>query len=169
MAHAHAAEGHHHIIPQSTLIKVFGGLIFLTVVTVLTAQLDLGALNVPLALAIALSKAALVVTFFMALKYDKRVNMLVFVVGTLFVVVFLTFTLFDVAFRGDLGNVSKHTITDMMRQEEALLANEPAPPTAATAPGDSTAALGADSVATDATATDTTAAPAAGDTTSAEP
>lgn len=170
MAHAHAhAEGHHHIIPMATLVKVFAGLIVLTVVTVLTAQLDLGAFNVPLALAIAIGKASLVVTIFMALKYDKKVNVLVFSVGILFVVVFLVFTLFDVAFRGDLGNVSTETITDMMREEEAIRARE-----AALAPGAEPGATGAaaDTTTSSTTAADTTgAAPATGgvDTTAAQP
>jgi cytochrome c oxidase subunit 4 len=116
----------HHIIPQSILLKVFGALIFFTVLTVLTAtQLDLGAFDVPLALAIAGSKAALVVMFFMALKYDNRVNTLTFVVGGIFVVVFLTFTLFDTAFRGDLSNVDPLTVEERTAEEERLRAREP--------------------------------------------
>lgn len=120
------AHGHHHIIPQKTLLKVFGALVFLTILTVLTAEfVDIGPLNVPLALAIAATKATLVVSVFMALKYDKRVNVLVFVVGTLFVGVFLVFTLFDTLWRGDLGNVGEMTIEDEVRVEEQLRAREP--------------------------------------------
>lgn len=152
-AHAHAAEGHvHHITPRSTLLKVFGALVFLTIFTVVSSRIDLGVLNVPLALAIALTKAALVVMFFMALKYDKKVNVLTFTVGTIFVLVFLLFTLFDVAFRGDLGNVSEATITDMLREEELLRGQE----AGAQAPGGGAAA--ADTTAADTTAADTTGA-----------
>lgn len=141
-AHAHTTEGPHahHIIPRSTLLKVFGGLIVLTVITVLTAQINLGAFNVPLALAIASAKAALVITFFMALKYDKRVNLLVFIVGALFVLIFLTFTVFDVAFRGDMPNVERETIMDQQIEEEALRSRQQSPlPT----PGGATGAAGA--------------------------
>lgn len=124
MAHAaHTDEHHgHHIIPMPLLLKIFGGLVFLTVLTVLTAtQLDLGPLNVPIALAIAFTKAGLVLTFFMALKYDNRVNTLVFSLGVIFVAVFLIFTLFDTAFRGDLGNVDSETIADQERAAQAMM------------------------------------------------
>ncbi len=103
----------HHITSRTTLLKVFVALVALTALTALTAQIDIGVFNIPLALAIAGSKALLVALFFMALKYDKPVNALFFALGVLFVVVFLTFTLFDTAFRGDLGNVGKETIHSM--------------------------------------------------------
>lgn len=117
----------HHITPKKTLIQVFGALIVLTILTVVTSQIDLGAFNVPLALLIAGTKASLVVLIFMALKYDNRVNSLVFFVGSLFVVIFLAFTLFDTLYRGDLGNTTEGTIQDQQRQEEALQEREPDP------------------------------------------
>lgn len=139
MSHAdssHAEHGH-HIIPIKTLLTVFGGLIFLTVLTVITAtQLDLGVLDVPVAIAIAVAKAALVVTFFMALKYDNPTNTLVFSVGTVFVLIFLTFTLFDTLFRGDVGNVDSLTIQERQAQEEILRQREPAAEDLRVAPGD---------------------------------
>lgn len=97
------AHSHHHIIPFRTLALVFGVLLFLTLVTVITAQIDLGVLNVPLALAIAGFKAILVVCIFMSLKYDNPVNMLTAVIGIVFVVVFLALTLADTEFRGYMG------------------------------------------------------------------
>ena len=112
----------HHIASTKMLVSVFGALIFLTIFTVLTAQVDLGIFNVPLALAIASTKAGLVVAFFMALKYDNRVNTLVFAVGSLFVVVFLTFTLLDTSFRGDLPNTTEGTIMEEEAEIEALQA-----------------------------------------------
>jgi cytochrome c oxidase subunit 4 len=124
MAHDHG----HHIIPFKTLATVFGILTTLTILTVITARADLGALNVlhvPIALAIALVKTILVVMFFMALKYDKRVNALVFSVGTIFVLVFIIVTLFDTAYRGDMGNVDPMTVQDRLRMEESLQAREP--------------------------------------------
>ena len=83
------AHSDHHIIPFKVLSGVFGALIVLTVLTVAVAQIDLGVLEIPVALGIAIAKSALVVMFFMALKYDKPVNSMVFTVGTVFVVVFL--------------------------------------------------------------------------------
>ena len=156
--HQGADDHHgHHIIPFGLLMKVFGGLVFLTIITVLTAtQLDLGVLNVPLALAIAGTKAALVITFFMALKYDNRVNTLVFVVGCIFVCVFLVFTLFDTAFRGDMGNVDTMPLDDRTRIEEELRQRDPGAAGLMISPADFEAAAFdstmADSVATTAPA-----------------
>ena len=107
------AEHGHHITPMRTLIGVFVGLVFLTIATVVTSRVDLGLLNVPLALTIAMLKASLVVLFFMALRWDNRVNGIVLALGVLFVSIFLIFTLFDTAFRGDLSNVDATTISDM--------------------------------------------------------
>lgn len=130
MAHGghHPREQHgHHIIPLKTLLIVFGVLVFLTIFTVASSQIDLGALNVPLALLIAGTKAGFVVAVFMALKYDNRVNAVVFSFGVIFVLVFLSFTLFDTAFRGDVGNVDPQTVSDRERLEEAMRARDPGP------------------------------------------
>ncbi len=114
------AEGHgHHITAFRTLLFTFLALVALTVITVVTAQIDLGGMNVPLALTIAVGKASLVVAFFMALKYDNKVNFLVLAVGLTMVVVFVVFTLFDTAFRGDIDNVDDRTIDEIERVEAA--------------------------------------------------
>ncbi|MBO6574929.1 MAG: cytochrome C oxidase subunit IV family protein [Rhodothermales bacterium] len=110
----------HHISSTRLLVTVFGALVFLTIITVITSRMDLGALDVPVALAIASLKAALVVGYFMMLKYDNRVNALVFAVGSLFVVVFLVFTLLDTTTRGDLPNTVEGTIMEEQRDLEAL-------------------------------------------------
>ena len=97
------AHGSHHIVPIRTLAVVFGVLVLLTIVTVVTSQIDLGYMNVPLALMIAGSKALVVAAVFMALKYDNPVNMVVISLGIIFVVVFLAITLTDTSLRGALG------------------------------------------------------------------
>lgn len=107
-----------HIVPKSVLLKVFGGLIVLTVLTVAAAYVPLGPLNVPVAIGIAGTKASLVVLFFMHLKYDNPVNALTFTIGTIFVVVFIAITLLDTAFRGDLGNVDSQTIQEIQAEQE---------------------------------------------------
>ncbi|NNE47048.1 MAG: oxidase [Rhodothermales bacterium] len=122
---AHAGSHDHHITAYRTLLATFIALVILTVVTVVTSQIDLGAFNVPLALSIAVGKASLVVAFFMGLKYDNKVNLLVLLVGIMMVMVFIIFTLLDTAFRGDLGNVDSQTIEERNLQEEVLRAQEP--------------------------------------------
>jgi cytochrome c oxidase subunit 4 len=122
------AHAEHHITPQKTLIRVFIALVVLTILTVLTSRLDLGPLNVPLALTIAVTKGSFVVLIFMGLRYDNKINAVVLSVGAAFVLIFLVFTLFDTSFRGDLPNTTKGTIMEEERQNEALRQRDPGPP-----------------------------------------
>ncbi len=116
------SDDDHHVLPKNTLLAVFGGLIVLTGLTVAVAVEPvaslLGPLTVPVAIAIAATKATLVVVFFMALKYDNPVNALTFTIGIIMVVVFITFTMFDTVYRGDLGNVAPQTVQEMDRQQK---------------------------------------------------
>ncbi|NNE68898.1 MAG: oxidase, partial [Rhodothermales bacterium] len=114
----------HHVASTRLLVTVFGALVFLTLFTVFSSRFDLGWFTVPLAIMIAVTKAALVVGYFMALKYDNRVNALVFAVGSVFVVVFLVITLLDTTFRGDLPNTVQGTIMESDRATEALQARQ---------------------------------------------
>ena len=90
----------HHIIPLSTYFKVFGALMVLTALTVITAQIDLGGwLNIILAMFIATAKATLVLMFFMHLYYDIKTNLIFFLGSILFLIIFISFTLIDVGYR----------------------------------------------------------------------
>ena len=118
MAHASSTDHHdhaHHAIPVKRLLVTFAWLVGLTGLTVATGTSHAvpSVLHVPLALSIAAVKCFLVVSFFMGLKYDKPVNLLAFLMSGVFVLIFLTFTLFDTANRGDLGNVAEETVMDM--------------------------------------------------------
>jgi len=108
------AHGSHHIIPLRTLLTVFGGLVFLTLLTVWTgtAAWIPPVLHIPVAILIAGIKTALVVMYFMGLKYDNKVNTLAFLLSIVFVIIFLTFTMIDALSRGDLQNVDTLTIAD---------------------------------------------------------
>ncbi len=121
------AHAEHHVTPKKTLIQVFVALVTLTAITVFVAQMDLGPLNVPIALSIAIVKASLVVVIFMALKHDNRMNAVVFLVGAVFVAVFLVLTLFDTAYRGDLPNTVEGTIMEEQAEQDALRARDPGP------------------------------------------
>lgn len=114
------AHDGHHLVPKSVLFQVFGALIVLTLITVGAAYVPLGPLNVPIAIAIATTKASLVVMIFMHLKYDNPVNALTFTVGAIFVVVFVGITLLDTAFRGDLGNVNPKTVQELEAEQEQV-------------------------------------------------
>jgi len=93
---AHAA-GHAgvHVVPMRVLLLVWGTLIVLTWVTVSATYIDLGNMNIVIALTIAVVKASLVVLYFMHLRYDNPFNAFVFIASILFVMLFIGFALID--------------------------------------------------------------------------
>ncbi len=120
MAHAHAhaeefdAHGHkdhgHIIVNIWTLRAVLAILLFFTLLTSGAAVAEEWiaatfnvvipqAINVGVALSIAVVKTALVVLFFMQLKYDNPLNSMIFVFTVLTVAFFLGFTTLDVGNR----------------------------------------------------------------------
>ncbi len=92
-AHEHHPVG--HIVPVRTLAATGIALLCLTVVTVWVAGFDFGALNVWIAMAIAVLKASLVVLFFMHLRYDRPFNSIIFVTSLTLVALFISFALTD--------------------------------------------------------------------------
>jgi len=93
---------HVHIAPVSLYIKIFLGLIVLTVLTVGVSYVHLGPLNLAVAIIIATMKASLVVLFFMHLKDDAKFNALAFVGSLLFVGLFFVYTMNDTEHRGEI-------------------------------------------------------------------
>ena len=92
-----AQSGHSHHIPASTYYKNFVVLLVLMILTVAAAQINLGPLNIPIALAIAVTKATLVVLFFMGVKYGTRLTWLWTVLGFIWLVIMFGITLDYVA------------------------------------------------------------------------
>lgn len=84
-----------HVAPMKILVGVFAGLLLLTFITVAITWVDLGNLNLYAALAVAFVKATLVVLYFMHLRWDKGINVLVFVGCLLFVTLFIALALTD--------------------------------------------------------------------------
>ena len=80
---------------KKTYFLVFGALIFLTLVTTGAAYLDLGALNTPLALAIAIAKAFLVMAFFMHLRHSDYLTRVFAGAGLLWLLHLVIFVLSD--------------------------------------------------------------------------
>jgi len=91
---------HEHIVPRSLYYAVFAALMVLTAVTVGAAFIDLGALNVGVALGIAVVKAALVVLFFMHVKYSSRLVQLVVLASIFWLLILFLVTLSDYVTRG---------------------------------------------------------------------
>jgi len=84
---------------RRTPIAVFAALLLLTVVTVLVSYVDLGLLNVVVALLIASAKASLVALFFMHLKGESRLVWGFALVPILFLALILLGTLTDTMLR----------------------------------------------------------------------
>lgn len=116
--HGKHKHGEHVILPKMTYYRVFGALLVLTVLTVLVAGIDLGAFNVTVALGIAIVKAALVVMYFMMLKFDSRVNTMVFAGGVFFLLILLAFTMLDTELRGRFDRAERLTVMEQRRAAE---------------------------------------------------
>jgi cytochrome c oxidase subunit 4 len=100
MAHAHHDEDGHndisHVAAAKVLLATGGTLLVLTLVTVLATKIDFGAnINLAIAMVIAVTKASLVILFFMHLRYDKLFHTVVFVSAILAASLFVGFTLMD--------------------------------------------------------------------------
>jgi cytochrome c oxidase subunit 4 len=81
-----------HIVSGKVYVAVFLALVVLTVVTVVAATYDFEPFNVIVALGIAISKATLVVLYFMHARYAGGLTKLVILssVAFFFILVFLT-------------------------------------------------------------------------------
>jgi cytochrome c oxidase subunit 4 len=99
-AHFEYPEYIEHHVPKGTYFAVFGALMVLTVVTVAVAFVDLGRLNVVVALGVAVLKAAMVVLFFMHVKYASRQTQLVVLASIAWLVILFGITLTDYLTRG---------------------------------------------------------------------
>jgi cytochrome c oxidase subunit 4 len=84
-----------HVVSVKTYFLIFAALLALTLVTTEVAFLDLGPFNVVAALVIALCKAALVVLFFMHVRWSRRIIWLNILAGAMWMVILLGLTLTD--------------------------------------------------------------------------
>jgi len=89
-----------HLSPKSTYYAIFGALMVFTAITVGVAFVNLGALNFPVAIAIAITKATLVILFFMHAKYSSRLTKLVVGGAFFFLAILLSLTMTDYLSRG---------------------------------------------------------------------
>ncbi|MGB1124619.1 MAG: cytochrome C oxidase subunit IV family protein [Phycisphaeraceae bacterium] len=97
--HAHDAHGHddheHHAVSWQLLTIVFLALMVLTILTVAAINVDLGPLNIVVALGIALVKALLVVLIFMHIWWDRAFHGLLIAGSLGFVTLFIGFVMID--------------------------------------------------------------------------
>ena len=96
---------HHteHIVPIKIYVAVFLSLIVLTWVTSGVATLDLGRLNIFVALSIAIFKASLVLLFFMHVKYATRLTKMIVMSGIYWLILLLFIVMMDLWTRNWMG------------------------------------------------------------------
>ncbi len=92
-------EKNEHIFAYKTLFYVLLALLALTGITVGVSFIDMGKLNVWVALGIASVKATLVLMIFMHLKFEGRALIISFLSTVFFLAIMIGFTFWDVAFR----------------------------------------------------------------------
>jgi cytochrome c oxidase subunit IV len=84
-----------HVVPLKIYFSIFLALMILTAVTVAVAYYDLGALNTVVALSIAVTKAALVILYFMHVRYSPSLTKLVVAGSFLWLFIMLSITMSD--------------------------------------------------------------------------
>jgi len=84
-----------HVVPRKVYFVVAAALMALLVLTYAAAQIDLGPFNIVVALAIAFTKAILVVLFFMEVKWSSRLTWVVAAAGIMWLALLLGGTLDD--------------------------------------------------------------------------
>jgi len=92
-----------HISSKGLYYTIFLSLIALTVITVVIARVDLGAMNTPIALAVAGVKATLVILFFMGVKYNTPLTKVVAASGFVWLIILFGMTMGDYLTRAWLG------------------------------------------------------------------
>jgi cytochrome c oxidase subunit 4 len=109
MAHEHHKDDgavHAHIASVPFYVGIFMALTFLTIVTVGVSYIHLGKANLIVAVIIASIKAALVLLFFMHLKYDTRFHGLIVIATVCFIGVFFAYTMNDTERRAEVDDAS---------------------------------------------------------------
>lgn len=92
-------EAQHSPLSYRFLALVWAGLMALTALTIGAAKVDLGFLNVALALGIASAKAGLVIFFFMHLKYENRLIKAMVLTAFVILAIAIALTFVDVGYR----------------------------------------------------------------------
>ena len=92
-----------HIGSIRLYVSVFLALMVLTGLTVVVAYFDLGLLNTPVALAVAVLKASLVVLIFMGVRHNTPLTKVVVVSGFLWLFILFGLTMADYLTRPWLG------------------------------------------------------------------
>ena len=89
-----------HVAPKSMYYAVFAALLIGTGLTVAVAFVDLGALNNVFMLGFAMTKALLVILFFMHVRWSTRLTWVVAASGFVWLLIMFGLTMMDYLTRG---------------------------------------------------------------------
>jgi cytochrome c oxidase subunit IV len=89
-----------HVVPVRIYFAVFAALMVFTALTVWVAYLDLGFLNIAVALVIAVTKATLVILYFMHVRYSPRLTWVVVWAGFFWLGILFALGMSDYLSRG---------------------------------------------------------------------
>ena len=98
-----SSHGEHHVIPLRVYFTIFTLLMIGTAITTAVAFVDLGPLNNVIMLSIAITKATLVVLYFMHVRYSGKVVWLLAGAGFMWLAIMIVITMADELTRGFLG------------------------------------------------------------------
>jgi cytochrome c oxidase subunit 4 len=89
------SEHEHHVVSPKTYLAILLALLAGTAITVWASYIDMGPLNPIIALAIACTKAVLVILFFMHVKYSPKLTKLTVGAGVFTFLILIGMTLAD--------------------------------------------------------------------------
>lgn len=89
-----------HVAPKIMYVGVWIALVIGTLLTLVAAEVDLGALNNVVMLLIACTKASLVILFFMHVRWSTRLTWVVVASGFFWLLIMFTLTMSDYLTRG---------------------------------------------------------------------
>lgn len=92
-------EEDHHIVSYAANIKIWVVLLVLTWVTITVAYLDFGSMAVAVALVVASIKSAVVLAYYMHLKFDSKLLTVLLLVTVAVFSTFIILTFFDYSLR----------------------------------------------------------------------
>ncbi len=92
-------DSHHHILPVKTYVLTLLTLLVLTAITVLVARFDFGALNIVVAMGVAMIKASIVLLIFMGMRWEKGISWVLLLSGLSALILFFLLTFSDIAYR----------------------------------------------------------------------
>jgi len=127
--HDDHSHGEHHVVGWKILTVVFLALMVLTILTVAAINVDLGPLNIVVALGIALVKALLVIFIFMHVLWDRAFHGLLIACSFAFVALFLAFTMidttqYDYAIDAQDAEITRKAVDDGTYTPPATLGND---------------------------------------------